>query len=147
MNVSEARLLIETAEKFSREFQALEDNAALAKQAAVKAADDLLAEQVRIELCKLDLDELRKTGLSIRITALRAAGINDLGRLYGETIGSLSAIEGIGETSAQRALFRINSFLPYAGQWNLKGLKGKRLRFLMSLGPPLKDARLHLRSL
>ncbi len=108
MNVTEARELIETAEKLAGEFRALRDQAERAKQAAVKAADDLLGEKIRIELCKLDLDELRKTGLAIRISAFRAAGINDLGRLYGETISSLSEIEGIGETSAQRTLYALN---------------------------------------
>ena len=108
MNVSQARMLIETAEKYSREFQALQHKTELLKQAAVKAADDFLNEQVRIELCKLDLSELRRSGLAIRISAYKAAGIDNLGMLFGETIDSLSDIEGIGETSAQRTLYALN---------------------------------------
>ena len=107
MNVSEARERIAAAERYSKAFQAIQEKTALRKQAALKAADDFLDEQIRVELCKLDLEELQKTGLAIRISAYKNAGIENLGQLYGQTIGSLSEIEGIGETSAQRTLYAL----------------------------------------
>ena len=108
MTASEARALVEMAEKYKASLNSLIGESSLARRAAVKAADDLFDEKVKVELCKLDLEELRKSGLAIRVSAFRAAGIEDLGRLYGETIDSLSEIEGIGETSAQRTLYALN---------------------------------------
>lgn len=108
MTAGEARQLIQTAERTDAVLRKILADADLFRQAVVKAADDLLDEKIKEKLCKLNLDELRKSGLAIRVSAFQAAGIDNLGSLYGETIDSLSEIEGIGETSAQRTLYALN---------------------------------------
>ena len=108
MTAGEARQLIQTAERTDAVLRKILADADLFRHAVVKAADDLLDEKIKEELCKLNLDELRKSGLAIRVSAFQAAGIDNLGSLYGETIDSLSEIEGIGETSAQRTLYALN---------------------------------------
>lgn len=60
----------------------------------------LLEEQVKSLLSDMNVDELNRDKRGIRISALKNAGIENLGQLYGVSRGRLESIDGVGEVSA-----------------------------------------------
>ena len=75
------------------------DSSALEKE--IKKAADALAERQLAEfLGGMSVDELSRDKRGIRVSALKNAGIDDLGQLYRRSRGSLESIPGIGETGA-----------------------------------------------
>ena len=75
------------------------DSKALEKE--IKRAADALAErQLDALMSGMSVEELNRDKRGIRVSALKSAGIENLGQLYRRSKGSLESIEGIGETNA-----------------------------------------------
>lgn len=108
----DSRLLRERRDKISaalsklksmeKETEKLEDKI----REAVSAVTEV---QVKALLSAMDVEELNRGKKGIRVAALRAAGINDLGQLYGLSRGKLESIEGIGEMGAQTIYSTVRS--------------------------------------
>lgn len=76
-----------------------QDSKALEKD--IKKAADALARQQLIRLLSgMSVDELSRDRRGIRVSALKNAGIENLGQLYKRSKGSLENIDGIGQTNA-----------------------------------------------
>ena len=75
------------------------DSKALEKEIK-KAADALAERQLGEFLSGMSVEELSRDKRGIRVSALKNAGIENLGQLYRRSRGSLESIPGIGETGA-----------------------------------------------
>lgn len=75
------------------------DSGALEKEIK-KAADALAERQLGEFLSGMSVEELSRDKRGIRVSALKNAGIENLGQLYRRSRGSLESIPGIGETGA-----------------------------------------------
>ncbi|MBQ9951599.1 MAG: DEAD/DEAH box helicase family protein [Clostridia bacterium] len=58
--------------------------------------------ELRKQLIAMDVDELSREKLSVRLSALREAGIDNLWQIYDMSLADLTAIDGFGEQSAER---------------------------------------------
>lgn len=91
--VRSLRQAIEQLDTICRDSRALEKN-------IKKAADALAEHQLGEFLGGMSVDELSRDKRGIRVSALKNAGIDNLGQLYRRSRGSLESIPGIGETGA-----------------------------------------------
>lgn len=76
----------------------------------IAAAASALADvQTVALLSSMDVEELSRAKKGIRVSALKNAGINDLGQVYAMSRGRLESIDGIGELSAQAIYSAVRS--------------------------------------
>ncbi|MBQ3210697.1 MAG: DEAD/DEAH box helicase [Oscillospiraceae bacterium] len=78
----------------------IEKDSQILEKSIKKAADALAEEQLAEFLSGLGVEELNRDKRGIRISALKNAGIENIGQLYKRSKGSLENIEGIGQTNA-----------------------------------------------
>lgn len=91
--VQALRQALERLELISRDSKALEKD-------IKKAADALAERQLGEFLSGMSVDELSRDKRGIRVSALKSAGVENLGQLYRRSRGSLESIPGIGENGA-----------------------------------------------
>ena len=104
---NEARELTRTLSECEASLRTLAGLKSGAENEAVKLADEYYSNLVSCELEAMPIEELSKTKLGIRTTALREAGFENLAQLKSKSWISLSRLEGIGETSAQRITYAV----------------------------------------
>ena len=95
-----AKAVLGAAEGLWWHLSGILDSRRAAQDDIARHAQDLLHKSAMAELGKLDIDTLNAAKQGIRVSALRKAGVQHLGQLYGLSLGRITHIDGIGEQTA-----------------------------------------------
>lgn len=98
--LKEAKKVIELVSIFQREISQIASAAEARELAAASVVKALSESQVEALLESMSVDAVNRDKLGIRVSALKAAGITDMGKLCSMTYKELSRLKGIGEESA-----------------------------------------------
>lgn len=98
--LKEAKKVIELVSIFQREISKIASAAEAQELAAASVVKALSESQVEALLESMSVDAVNRDKLGIRVSALKAAGITDMGKLCSMTYKELSRLKGIGEESA-----------------------------------------------
>ena len=95
-----ARAVLKEAEQLWGRLSGILASRQTAREDVFRAARDKLHQSAMAELTKLDVDTLNAAKQGIRVSALRKAGVQNLGQLYGFSVGRITGIDGIGQQTA-----------------------------------------------
>ena len=91
-----------------RQLREIENSALKIENSLKQCISNARRKDLRARLCKIDIEELSRDKLNVRLSALREAGVDNLWQLYDMPVSELTAIEGFGEQSAERVKKVVN---------------------------------------
>lgn len=98
--LKESKKVIELISAFQSEISKIASAGEARELAAASIVKALSQSQLELLLKSMPVDAINRDKLGIRVSALKAAGITDMGKLCSMTYKELSRLKGIGEESA-----------------------------------------------
>lgn len=103
-DTGEVKRMVETATRIDEELNRICQSEKPCKQAAQQAAKALIEDRIRQVLESMDVEHVNRAKQGIRVSLLRAAGIENIWQLSKMNFRQVCDIEGIGEQTAWKIL-------------------------------------------